>query len=101
MTTLPYRPLEGFTARLRRHPLAALLEIAARTGYVARGIVYLCIGGVGLLAAFRRAPEAEGAVGALHALGQWPLGMALLWVTGLGLYGFAGWRALQSVFDAD
>lgn len=87
--------------RLRATPWRTLLELAARGGYAARGFVYVSIGGIALLAALKRTPEAEGAVGALEAWGQWPAGIALLWLTGLGLYAFAGWRALQSLFDAD
>jgi hypothetical protein len=70
-------------------------------GYFARGAVYVSVGAVALLAAAGLTPHAKGALGALEAWGEWPLGIAILWLVGLGLYGFAGWRALQAVFDAD
>lgn len=92
-------------ARLRadfaRAPLATLAEMACRAGYVARGAVYLSVGVIALLAAIDLTPRAEGSVGAMQAWADWPFGVALLWLAGLGLYGFAGWRLLQSVFDAD
>lgn len=75
--------------------------MAARLGYAARGLVYLSIGAIALMAAAGLAPRAVGAVEAMEAWGEWPIGLALLWATGLGLYAFAGWRALQAVFDAD
>lgn len=98
MATLP---LDRLLRRFDRTPWAALAEAAARAGYVARGVVYLSIGVIGLLAAFDVAPRAEGALGAMEAWGRWPAGLVLLWLVGLGLYGFAGWRALQSLLDAD
>jgi hypothetical protein len=82
-------------------PLGALTQLACRFGYAARGFVYLSIGVIAVMAAVELAPEAEGSMGALRAWAEWPLGYVLLWITGLGLYGFAGWRLLQSVFDAD
>jgi len=82
-------------------PLGALAQLACRFGYAARGFVYLSIGVIAVLAAVELVPEAEGSMGALRAWAEWPLGYVLLWITGLGLYGFAGWRLLQSVFDAD
>jgi hypothetical protein len=94
-------PLERLRRRFGDTPGRALLEAAARAGYVARGAVYLSIGAMALLAALDVWPRAEGAIGALEAWGRWPAGVALLWLVGLGLYGFAGWRALQSLFDAD
>jgi hypothetical protein len=76
-------------------------ELAARLGYFARGAVYVSVGIVALLAAVGLSPHATGALGALDAWGEWPAGIVLLWLVGLGLYAFAGWRALQAVFDAD
>lgn len=98
MATLP---LERLWRRFDHAPWTALVEAAARAGYVARGVVYLSVGAIALLAALHVAPRAEGAVGALEAWGDWPAGVILLWLVGLGLYGFAGWRALQALFDAD
>ena len=80
---------------------SGVVEIAARTGYGARGSVYFCVGTMAVLKAVGLTPHAEGAVGSLLALGQWPIGILLLWVTSIGLCCFATWRALQSVFDVE
>jgi len=88
-------------AWLRSAPLGALAELACRAGYLARGFIYLSIGGMAVLAALDLTPRAQGSRGALEAWAHWPFGVVLLWLTGLGLYAFAGWRLLQSVFDAD
>lgn len=96
MTTLAH-----LQADFRRAPLGTLAELACRAGYVARGAVYLSIGAIALLAAVDLTPQAKGSLGALEAWSKWPFGVALLWLAGLGLYGFAGWRALQALFDAD
>jgi hypothetical protein len=95
------RRLARFRAKLAHAPLGTLAELACRAGYVARGFVYLSIGAIAVLAAADLTPRAEGSLGALEAWADWPFGVVLLWLTGLGLYGFAGWRLLQSVFDAD
>lgn len=94
-------PLARLKRRFGDRPVIALLETAARAGYLARGAVYLSVGGVAMLAALRLTPHAQGALGALEAWGDWPFGLALLWLIGLCLYAFAGWRALQSLLDVD
>lgn len=91
------RALRGRRARIWR----AVVEAACRVGFAARGVTYLNVGLMALLAALRLAPRASGPVGAFEAWARWPAGLAMLWLTALGLCAFAGWRVLQAVFDAD
>ena len=77
------------------------LELLARLGYAARGAVSLIVGGLALLAALDRGGEATGSKGALRAIPSQPLGDLLLAAITLGLFGFAVWRAFQSLLDAD
>lgn len=104
MNLRPIHAMADFVAhRPQAHtPAGAVLEVACRAGYAARGFVYLTLGLVAFLAATGRTPEAEGAESSLiQAWANWPLGVALVWLTAVGLCGFAGWRGLQAVFDAD
>jgi hypothetical protein len=78
-----------------------LLEWAARLGYAARGLVYLGLGTIALLAAGDLTPQAKGAKGVLETWAGWPMGLVLIGGVGCGLTGFAAWRAIQAVFDAD
>lgn len=77
------------------------LKWFARMGYGARGIVYLIIGGLALLAALGAGGETTDAKGALEELLSQPLGHALLAAMAIGLFGYAGWRLVQSLLDAD
>ncbi|WP_372618673.1 DUF1206 domain-containing protein [Falsiroseomonas sp.] len=77
------------------------LELLARLGYAARGAVSLIIGVLALLAALGRGGGATGSKGALQTLFSQPAGAVLLGVVALGLFGFAMWRAFQSLLDAD
>lgn len=77
------------------------LELLARLGYAVRGAVSLLIGGLALLAALGRGVGATGSKGALQTLLFQPLGHVLLAIVAFGLFGFALWRAFQSLLDAD
>lgn len=96
-------------ARIVRTPrrLAATLNVtwvlegASRLGYAARGLVYVGLGVIVLLAATDVTPRAQGAKAMLAAWAGWPLGLALVGIVAVGLLAFAVWRALQAIFDAD
>lgn len=79
----------------------AILEGLSRLGYAARGTVYLGLGAIVLLAAADITPRARGAKAMLAAWAAFPLGLALVGVVAMGLLGFAVWRGLQAIFDAD
>jgi hypothetical protein len=79
----------------------AAIQLGARAGYAARGLVFATIGLFAFLAAFGSGSQAVGTKGALEVLLHQPFGRALLWAVALGLLGFAIWRVIQSVFDAD
>lgn len=79
----------------------SLLLGMARLGYAARGVVYVVLGAIALLAAADLTPRAKGARGVLETWASWPLGLVLIGGVGCGLAGFAVWRFVQAIFDAD
>lgn len=87
--------------RIRDLDLSKAIELASRLGYAARGLVYLSLGAIVLLAALDLTPRAKGAKALMAAWADWPLGWALIGGIGVGLAGFSAWRILQAVFDAD
>ena len=76
------------------------IEILARAGYAARGVVYLIIGFFAVLAALGPS-DVRGTEGALAAILSQPFGRVLLWIVGLGLVAFCLWRIVQAVRDTD
>lgn len=87
--------------RLRKPQPHHWMELAARAGYGARGLVYLSVGVLTLAAAINLGGDPVSVAGALAWLSRQPTGRFWLIVLGLGLLAFVQWRVLQAVFDAD
>lgn len=79
------------------HPTA--LRRLARTGFAARGVVYITIGVLAVLAAIGYGGETTGPHGALRELFEQPFGGAILIALALGLTAYALWRTIDAVRD--
>jgi hypothetical protein len=77
------------------------LELMARAGYGARGLVYALVGGLALLAASGSGGQTGGSRNALQSLLGQPFGKVLLGIIALGLVFFAAWRLFEAITDAD
>jgi hypothetical protein len=106
----PAAPAAGLTAARDRASDAAdralatvrpWVEPAARAGYVAKGIVYLVIGGLAAAAAFHRGGELEDQEGALATVLGQSNGRVLLALLALGLAGHSLWRLVQALADPE
>lgn len=77
------------------------LERLARFGYGARGFVYCVVGGLAVLAALGAGGRTGDSKGALRAVLGGPFGPAIVGAIALGLLGFAAWRFVEGITDAD
>lgn len=78
------------------------VEWLARAGYAAKGTVYVLIGGLAALAAFRSpAGETTDRSGVLQQIAQESYGWVLLGLIALGLAGYALWNVARAVFDVE
>jgi len=75
---------------------SAPLKLVAQIGYGARGLVYLLVAGLTVLAVLDAGGRIVGSKGALRAVLREPLGWVWLSLIGLGLLCFASWSLLQA-----
>lgn len=96
------RPAPG-TDTLRRHAARHSRELArfARAGYAAKGIVYIVIGVLAVLAATGHGGGATDTRGALRVLSDHAAGHWLLLLIGVGLLGYALWAVIAAALDAE
>ena len=77
------------------------IEWLARMGFLVKGVLYMVIGVLALQVAAKAGGRVTGTRGALTTVLGQPFGRTLLLVAALGLFGYAAWRVLQSLFDPD
>lgn len=73
----------------------------ARMGYMARGVVYLVVGGLALLTAIGAGGETTDSKGAIVQIVDMPFGKAALLLLIIGLLGYVMWRFMQAIKDTD
>lgn len=81
--------------------VAPWVEKLARLGYASKGAVYAIIGGLAFAAAIGAGGATTDSNGAFQTILNQPFGTALLMLVGIGLVGYAAWRVIQAVVDAD
>jgi len=74
------------------------LEVLARVGLVAYGIVHLLVGWLALQVAWGGSSENADQSGALQQLAEQPFGTVLLWVLAVGLAALAIWQATEAIW---
>jgi hypothetical protein len=80
---------------------SAWFDGIARFGYGSKGAVFGVVGVLALLRATGGRNDAEDTPGAIERLQDLPLHEALLVLLALGLTGYAAWRVVQAVLDAE
>jgi hypothetical protein len=102
--------MDDVQARLNRAAIHASPAIAAlaRAGFAAKGVVYVLVGGLALLAAIgSRLPfdtphgATTGSRGALRTLLDQPYGRAILIAVAIGLAGYALWCFVRAFLDPE
>jgi len=78
-----------------------LVLVIARVGYVARGVLFTCIGVLTLFAALGLGGREAGFQEAIRSLLQKPIGGYLALCLGIGLLCFAVWRFIEAVAPSD
>ncbi len=78
------------------------VELLARFGYAAKGVVYGVMGILAVLAAVNAGGgNTTDQNGAFQTIEEAPFGQVLLGVVAVGLVGYALWRFMQAVLDPD
>lgn len=81
--------------------VAPWIATLARIGYVAKALLYATVGILAAQTALRRGGRTTDSSGALREVLRAPMGEALLLVIALGLAGYALWRIVEAITDAE
>jgi hypothetical protein len=72
-----------------------------RLGYLVEGTVYITLGILATEAALGTGGETTDIKGVFRAIGAAPFGIFALMIVGAGMFGYAAWRLVSSVTDAE
>ena len=86
---------------MRPAPAQTNIQWIARFGYASRGMVYLLAGIFSFLASITGSGDSVGPKGALGKTFELPFGGTIVYALAAGLVCFAGWRAVQGIYDPD
>lgn len=84
-----------------RSDTAKWIEILARFGYAAKGIVYAIVGVLAVQAAFNWGGKLTGSTGAFETIANQPFGKVMLFFVAVGLLGYVLWRFVSAIFDPE
>lgn len=79
--------------------LSSRIELLGKTGYAAKGIIYLVVGLLAAEAALVSGDEAAGKRDAIYEIARQPFGQVMLGIIAAGLVGYVTWRFVQAWFD--
>jgi hypothetical protein len=74
------------------------LDVIARVGLVAYGVVHLLLGWLAVQLAFGHTEKNASTTGAMHELAQQPFGIGLVWAIAVGMFLLVLWRVVEAVF---
>ena len=77
------------------------VEPLARFGYATKGVVYILIGALAVLAALDAGGQTTDTRGAFQEIYAKPFGQVLLGAVAIGLAAYAIWRVTQAIVDAE
>ena len=83
------------------HHASSWIELLARAGYAAKGVVYCMVGFFAILAALGTGSGPRGSKSALQSLMDEPFGQILLAIVGLGLAGYALWCFVRATLNPE
>ncbi|WP_438764612.1 DUF1206 domain-containing protein [Kushneria sp. TE3] len=78
-----------------------LVTIAARCGYTAKGMIYITIGWLSMMAVLGMGGRNGGSSEAVRELATQPFGSVLITLLAIGLFGYTAWRLVQAIIDAE
>lgn len=91
----------GLAAKGPPAEVAPWIERLARVGFVAKAVLYITVGWLAVQVAVGAGGRTTGSRGALRELVEKPFGRTLLAIVAAGLFGYAIWRIVEGVADAD